>query len=140
MTKTKAYSFFGSLVAFLAIVLVANCGQDFNSNSGDENLGGGKVVAGACDGEAGARRCAAVAVLRPKCFGCHAGLATNSTDEDWQNNKDALTGSEFVVKGKPLSSRAIKSLINEGGKMPQGGSALPTSEYQAIYTWIEKMQ
>ncbi len=133
MIKIKLRHWLFFLVSLLAVVIIWGCGQDFNSNSGDEYLGGGKKPAGDCSSEADARRCAAVAVLQARCFSCHA-WSGYKTDADWVN-ADTIR----VKPGLPMESELIKQLINEGGTMPQGGSALPENEYQAIYQWIEQM-
>ena len=120
------------LIYFLIVMagFFGACGQDYNSNSGDEGLGGGKPpAAGDCSDAAGARLCAAVQVIQSRCFGCHFAWKNYKNDQDW-------TKSGLISAGKSAESKIIKRLVNNGGDMPLGGSAIPESEHETIKTWI----
>lgn len=118
--------------AAAAVLALFACGQDYNSNSGDERYGNTKPAAGACDGEAGTRYCAAQEVIKKRCFACHADWSRFDTSQKWVD-------SGRVEAGAPDSSFLYNKLINAGGDMPQGGPALPADEFNAIKDWISKL-
>lgn len=106
------------------------CGQDYNSNSGDEGLGGGKPpAAGECSEPAGARLCAAFQVMQKSCFGCHIAWKDYKNDQDWAQ-------SGLISAGNSADSKIVKRLVNNGGDMPLGGGAIPESEHETLKTWI----
>jgi len=112
-------------------LLIAGCGQDYNSNSGDKDLGGGKPpAAGECSEPGAARFCAAVQSMQSRCFGCHIEWKNYKTDQDWLDSR-------LVSAGKSAESKVVTRLINNGGDMPLGSGAIPDSEYNAIKLWID---
>lgn len=114
--------------------LLSACGQDYNSNTGDKRYGNSVIpAAGACDGDSGARYCAAQAVITKRCFGCHADWEKFDTEAKWRDD------SGRVEAGNTSHSSLYKRLLNSGGDMPQGGPALPSGEYAVISDWITKM-
>jgi hypothetical protein len=121
------------LPAATAVALIAfACGQDYNSNSGDERYGPVELPAGVCEGEAGARFCAAQQIISKRCFGCHSDWSRFDTSQKWID-------SGRIEPGQPDSSLTINRLINAGGDMPQGGPALPSDEYNALREWISNL-
>lgn len=123
---------FVSCAAILLTAFLGACGQDYNSNSGDENLGGGTPLKVSCGTPDAARLCTAITIIRKSCGGCHADMAAYETDAAW-------VSSGRVVAGKTASSTVFTRLINSGSDMPQGGSALPTKDYDALRAWIDQM-
>lgn len=117
---------------FAATFFLFSCGQDYNSNSGDERYVPQKATAGACDGDAGVRYCAAQAIFSKRCFGCHPTWSKYDTAQKWAD-------SGRVSAGSPTSSLLYNKLINAGGDMPQGGPALPDDEFTTIKDWISGM-
>lgn len=113
----------------LAVALVISCGQSYNSHSSDDLLVASKPAAGECDGEAAARRCAALTVLQSKCYSCHGDWAAYKTDDDWKN-------SGKVSANNTAGSVVYSRTINAGGDMPLGGTALSAGDFQALQQWI----
>jgi hypothetical protein len=125
MTKNK-------FLILLILLFPQNCGQDYNSNSGDELLGGGGAALGSCESASDARRCAAITVIQKRCLSCHAEWNAYSTDAQW-------VASGKVVSGNATGSVVVSRTINAGSDMPLGGSALPQTEYQSLLDWINQM-
>lgn len=117
---------------FLISVTLYSCGQDYNSNSGDSNLGRdlSKID---CESESGIRFCAALTILKSECISCHTHSSWGSyvTDAQW--------AARLVEPGDADASTLITKLFNVGGNMPQGGSALPEDDFQTLRTWINEM-
>ncbi len=115
----------------LMVALVWGCGQDYNSNSGDERFGKTGTQLD-CSSEASARFCASVAILKQQCFSCHS---------DWaQYTNDAgFVRAGLVVPKDTKGSKVISRLINAGSDMPRGGSALPATDYEALQNWVNQM-
>lgn len=114
----------------LVFVALAACGQNYNSNTNDAP----NIPQGDCSTAAGARLCAAVAVLKSnRCYTCHASDWPYSTDAAW-------LASGLVVQGQPLSSRMITKLVNVGGNMPfDTGVAISTTDYNTLTNWIQNL-
>lgn len=129
--KSNMSKISGILSMISLLTLLSSCGQDYNSNSGDEDLGGGRPVATEdCSEPKGARSCAAVKVIQSRCFGCHAEWKKYKTDAEW-------AASGLISAGASASSKLFTRLINSGGDMPLGGSGLPDDEYATIKNWID---
>ncbi len=112
--------------------LVGSCGQDYNSNSGDDGLAGAAPIsADACATAEQARFCAARQLIQTHCFGCHATWKKYMSTDEW-----ASAG--LIVKSSSESSNLVRRMINAGGNMPLGGSALSVSDYDVIKQWINQ--
>ncbi len=120
------------MIRMAALVLafwLPGCGQDYNSNSGDAQ----KIQHESDDTITGSSTTvAALKVLRKLCFSCHTSWSAYKTDQDWIEQG-------YVELGNAKGSTLVQMLINDGGNMPQGGSALSDSDYNAILDWINGM-
>jgi mono/diheme cytochrome c family protein len=128
--KSSKYITASLLVWFF---MVAGCGQDYNSNSADEDLGGGKVQAPTdenCATPEQARSCKALKVIQTRCVSCHPSWKEYKTDEQWVT-------AGYVTVGNHSASKLIKRIINSGGDMPLGGPALPSDEYDGLTAWVD---
>ena len=116
----------------MLMLLLASCGQSYNSNSGDiaayEPIEG--IDASTPDG---ARLLVAYKAFQPKCFSCHSGYADYKTSEQWVN-------AGLVTPGMPSTSTVYTILKNAGGRMPPDPVAqLTTEEFEAVEAWISGM-
>lgn len=138
--------------AVLVLIALSSCGQKYNSNSGDGGTAATTPVTststststdtttdkstatGECGTPAAARTCAAIKILKANCATCHThrSWANFATDKHWID--DGL-----IKAGNAGGSELIQRLINAGGDMPRGGSALSNSDYQALQDWANKM-
>jgi mono/diheme cytochrome c family protein len=116
------------LAWILGFLILSGCGQDSNSNSGDAVP---RTPVDNSDPQS-QRRTAARAVLQTHCASCHGAWMSNTTDAQW-------IASGLIVAESSATSKLVYRLINEGSNMPQGGSALPDTEYQALRSWINKI-
>lgn len=113
-----------SILAAISIALT-DCGQNFNSNSGD-HAGGGI----SCPNDA--NLCIAYDVITNNhCFDCHQ-WSSYTTDADW-------IGAGLINPGNPTKSLIISNLKNSGGAMPQNFGALSNSDFNALVTWIQNL-
>jgi hypothetical protein len=108
--------------------------QDWNSNSSDAEKYGSVSLTGSDKFKE------SYPILVRRCANCHTssihGAWAGYTDEqNWIDN-------DLVVPNDPDNSGLIQRIINTGNTdsdMPQGGSALPASEYSTLKTWIENI-
>jgi hypothetical protein len=110
------------------LFLFASC-QDFNTNSFDREKYGSLELTG------GANFRASYEILQNQCINCHrhAQWSAYTDKTDWVTNEN------LVVPGDPNASQLIFRIINHGSassNMPQGGSALPTAEYNKLVEWV----
>lgn len=126
MKKTVGPILFSFLLLLVAAGLVAGCGQDWNSNSGDGTLGDLIID---CSNPANDQLCAAATVLQSKCFSCHSNWAAFDSSQDYVD-------AGMVVPGNTSASPIINRLVNSGSNMPPTGGALPASEYNALVAWV----
>jgi hypothetical protein len=116
------------IIVFLLISYIG-C-QDYNSNTFDKakfaetQLGGGPNFK------------ASYAILQNRCMNCHrhSQWAGYTKPEDWVTNENLV-----IESGNPLDSQLINRLINNGGDMPVGGKALPTTEHQTLLDWVKNI-
>jgi uncharacterized membrane protein len=119
---------------FLIGLLIFYIGcQDYNSNTFDRTRYGEIEISGS------ARFEAAYGILQNRCMNCHRHSQWSGfTDEqDWVNNENLV-----VKTGNASDSQLIYRIINNGGAssdMPQGGQALPASEYDQLVDWVENI-
>ncbi len=112
------------------------CGQDYNSNSGDDvyQESGPGPGGGSPEEQAFA---AAFAVIKAQCIGCHSNYHASwnkmTTEADWKS-------SSYVVPGNSTGSNIISILINNGGNMPKDGKALSAEDYAKLTSWIDGMK
>ena len=115
----------------LILILVTYIGcQDYNSNTFDQDRYGEIELTGGSEFEA------AYSALQKNCMNCHrhAHWAEYTNEQDWVNNEN------LVVIDDPNGSQVLYRIVNFGGTgsdMPQGGAQIPTSDYNAIKTWVE---
>ncbi|MGE0174709.1 MAG: cytochrome c [Oligoflexales bacterium] len=116
----------------IAATLVFSCGQDYNSNSGDERLRRSTTTQQSeCDTPAKERLCAANKIIANRCLSCH----------EWPYDTDAeWTGSGLIKAGNKAGSKIISRLKNAGGDMPADGTKLSDSEYKAMVEWVEQIE
>lgn len=113
------------------LLLVAGCGQDYNSNTGDYSQ---YAPIEGIDSSTpdGARLLAAYKIFQAKCFQCHT----------WSQYK---TSAQWVSAGKVAQGNASASAIytilkNNGGNMPPDPIAeLTSTELAAVESWINQM-
>ena len=120
---------------FLFLFLFVGC-QDYNSNSSDRSKFGPIVL-----DESDPNFTPAYNITQNRCVSCHSSPIHNHWSTYTSNEKWLDSG--MIVKGDPDNSIFIQRIINYGGtssNMPQGGSALPQAEYDALRTWIENIQ
>lgn len=111
-------------VVAAAILVLSNCGQNYNSNSND--------VTGSSNIDCGlyAKLCTAYPVIQHNhCFQCHS-WSGYRTDEQWVQ-------AGLVVPGSPNTSSLIKQLQNTGGDMPKDYSALSSDDIDTLKAWIQ---
>ncbi len=109
----------------LFILTLISCGQDYNSNSSDKT--NASTIQDSTN-EADKRRLAATSILEQNCFSCHS-WSGYKTDKLWVD-------AGFIIAGNAADSELIKRLINSGGDMPQGGSALTNNDATTLTEWI----
>jgi mono/diheme cytochrome c family protein len=114
----------------LFILLFISCGHDFNSNDLDKLRFGDKSVEGS------ALFKASFEIMNNRCVSCHtnrhANYASLKTESDWIRES-------LVIPRNPIDSQIMQRLINNGGDMPQGGSALSAQEIQTLTDWINSL-
>lgn len=115
------------LLPFL-FILAVSC-QDYNANTFDRERFGVVELTGSNEFKS------SYPVLKNRCMNCHfhAKWAEYTNEQDWVN--DGL-----VVLGNADQSELITRIKNYGGvgsDMPQGGSALPSNEYETLRTWVQ---
>lgn len=113
------------------VFLLFSCGQDYNSNSFDEQKYNTKIET---DSPEGLRFYNAYNVINSKCISCHTsyhnGYANYTTSEKWIES-GLVTANDFE------NSFLILKLKNYGGSMPQGGSELSSEQITYLKDWIE---
>lgn len=119
----------------ILILLLAGCGQTFNSNTSDSGL----IPLLACTEAgtaAGDRFCAAKLIIQDKCVNCHSGYhdqwAAFTNDAKWK-------ASGRVVAGSTAASSLITRLKNQGGNMPADNPQIPDTNYQTLIEWVQLM-
>lgn len=115
-----------SIILITALMFFNNCGQDFNSNSGDALLASQLNID--CTLPENVQLCPALLVLKRNCASCHAPWMYESTAE--------FISSGLIVPGDPGSSELLTSIKNMGGDMPPNSGALPTADFNAIVDWV----
>lgn len=115
-------------------LFLASCGQSFNSNSGDDALGGYNGIDTSTP--AGQRLDAAYTVLKNECMSCHTGYHNSwsayKTDSAWIN-------AGLVSAGAPGSSAVYARLKNVGGDMPILNPQISETERQVLENWISHL-
>jgi uncharacterized membrane protein len=116
-------------LALIACLLIYIGCQDYNANTFDkEKYGPSELVGGVNFRES-------YAILQKRCNTCHR----HSQWAGYTNKQDFVTNENLVIPGDPNNSQLIYRIINHGGAssdMPQGGQALPSSEYQKLVEWV----
>ncbi len=118
-------------LAFIALLLFYIGCQDYNANSFDKKKYGNIDLTGSANFKA------SYAIMQSKCMNCHR----HSQWSGYTNSADWLTNENLITPGvTPDSgdSQVIYRIINHGGAssdMPQGGSALPSSEFETLKNW-----
>ncbi len=108
--------------------------QDWNSNSSDAE----KYGPVALTGSDGFKK--AYPILMDRCANCHTSSIHNpwagyKNEQDWIDN-------DLIIANDSANSELIGRIINTGNTdsdMPQGGSALPDSEYTLLTEWIDNI-
>ena len=115
----------------LLLVLLAGCGQDYNSNSGD--FAQYAPIEGIDSSTPdGTRLLAAYKVFQAKCFQCHTWSAYK-TSADW-------VSAGLASKGNSSASQVYTRLKNNGSNMPPDPIAeLTAAELLSVETWINQM-
>lgn len=118
-------------------ILVFGCGQDYNSNSGDDVYQEAEGPDPG-NGDPGAKAFSdAFAVLQAQCITCHTNYHSAwskfTTEAAWKS-------AGYVKPGNSAGSSIIAILINNGGNMPKDGKALTTEDLGKLTSWIDGMQ
>ena len=111
------------------LALLYGC-QDYNSNSYDKDRYGEIELTGSPQFKA------AYPVLQSRCMNCHRHAQWSA----YTNQQDWVTNENLVIAGDSQNSQLVYRIINSGSAnsdMPQGGSALPTAEYNSIVDWVD---
>lgn len=116
----------------MLLALLVGC-QDYNSNSFDRTSYGGTGCT-----ETDANFCTAFPIIKNRCASCHyhQNWSTYTTNQKW------IDDSGVISKNDPSNSQFIIRIINTNtasSNMPEGGSALPDAEYDALTKWIDEM-
>lgn len=122
-----------SIIIILFISLYS-C-QDFNSNTADRIKYGPLIL-----DEPDPNFPRAFNIISKQCINCHS----SRIHDQWANFTDnkSWLDSLLINRGDPSNSIFLQRIINYGGassNMPQGGSALSTSDYQHLVKWIEEI-
>lgn len=116
------------------LFFLIGCGQDFNSNSGDESFSAVNGIDTSTP--AGQRLDAAYTVLKNECMSCHTGYHNSwnsyKTDTAWIN-------AGLVSAGSPAASTVYNRLKNVGGDMPLLNPQISEVERQALDAWITQL-
>lgn len=116
------------------LFFLASCGQDFNSNTGDEAFSAVNGIDTSTP--AGQRLDAAYTVLKNECMSCHTGYHNSwnsyKTDTAWVN-------AGLVHAGSPTASSVYNRLKNVGGDMPLLNPQISEVERQVLDTWISQL-
>lgn len=120
-------------IIFLLLIFIS-C-QDYNSNSADRSKYGPVVLTDTDPNFAQAYN-----IIQNRCVSCHS----SSIHDPWADLKDNASwlDSGLIQRQDPDNSILLQRIINYGGassNMPQGGSALPDSEYQHLVKWINEI-
>lgn len=110
--------------------------QDYNSNSSDRIKFGPITIDDGVDPNLKS----AYAIIQNRCVNCHSSTIHNVWST-YTSNELWLT-SGVVNRGDPNNSSLILRIINSGqasSNMPQGGSALSASEYNALVKWVTEI-
>jgi hypothetical protein len=120
-------------LAIIALLLFYIGCQDFNSNTFDKDRYGEIELAGNVTPSFRA----SYKILQTKCMNCHrhAQWAGYTNSQDWVTNENLITPGASTDGG---DSQLIRRIINYGATesdMPQGGSALPASDFETLKAW-----
>ena len=115
-------------LALIALLLFYIGCQDYNSNSFDKDRYSEIELTGG-----GPNFKPAYKILQTRCMNCHqhAQWSGYTDAQDWVTN-------ENLISPGPDKSLVITRIINSGevgADMPQGGSALPASEFDTLKLW-----
>ncbi|MBK26411.1 MAG: hypothetical protein CME70_20595 [Halobacteriovorax sp.] len=125
------------IIIILLLMGLSSCGQTFNSNSNDANLTA-FVACSEAGTAAGDRYCAAEAIIRNRCTGCHAPPGYHEAWSSYKNDA-AWKASGLVVAGSVAASKMITRLKNQGGNMPADAPQISDAEYQTLVEWVQQM-
>ncbi len=110
------------------LILLAGCGQDYNSNTGD--FAQYSPIEGIDSSTPdGTRLLAAYKIFQAKCFSCHS----------WSEYKSSAqwVSAGLVSKGNTSASQVWTSLKNNNGTMPKDPIAeLTSTELATVEAWI----
>lgn len=114
-------------LAIIALLLFYIGCQDYNSNTFDKERYGEIELTGSANFKA------SYAILQTRCMTCHqhAQWSGYTDEQDWVTNENLITPGAGT-------SQVITRIINAGvvgSDMPQGGSALPTAEFDTLTAW-----
>jgi hypothetical protein len=118
-------------LAIIALLLFYIGCQDYNSNTFDRDRYGNLELNGSANFQASYK------ILQNRCMNCHrhAQWSGYTNSQDWVTNENLITpGGTFGG----ADSQVIYRIINHGGTqsdMPQGGSALPATEFDTLKAW-----
>lgn len=119
------------ITKILLLLLLISCGQDYNSNSFDEEKYNTKIETTSPEG---LRFYNAYNVISTKCVSCHTSYhnsyASYKTSQHWLDS-GLITANDFD------NSFLILKLKNYGGSMPQGGAELSSDQITYLRDWIE---
>lgn len=103
--------------------------QDYNANTFDKEKFGVVELTGSNAFKS------SYPILKNRCMNCHFhGHWAQYTDEqDWGNEGLVVFGD---VAQSPLITR-IKNYGAANSDMPQGGSSIPTAEFDTLRTWVQ---
>ena len=74
-------------------------------------------------------------IIKSRCVSCHTGYHNVYADYDQQD----YINQALIRPSDAADSTLIKRLFNAGGNMPQGGSALPSEEYETLKDWVNSI-
>lgn len=128
--QSSKFNFMKKLSCFLFLLLMlAGCGQDYNSNYGDYSQYSPVEGIDTSTPE-GLRLLDAYKVMQTSCFQCHS-WSEYKTSAQW-------VSAGLVTRGNLSSSILYTRLKNVGGNMPPAGQ-LTTADFTSIETWISNL-
>jgi hypothetical protein len=116
------------LFLIFALSVLVGC-QNFNANTFDKDRYGEFELSGSSGFKA------SYPILQNRCMNCHyhAQWSELTDEQDWVREN-------LVVFGDAANSELITRIKNygaAGSDMPQGGSALPSSEFTTLRQWVQ---